>query len=101
MSCEGLRGINLGRGLVGTKTNHAHLGNGIARAAVGSGICYRALGCLWKKLREDVLSEKQAYKVARTLLKDYALECITEEVKRRNLPVGRIPDELQLAEIIR
>jgi hypothetical protein len=33
-----------------------------------------------------VLKEKQAYRVARTLLKDYALECITEEVKCRNLP---------------
>ena len=33
-----------------------------------------------------MLREKHAYKVARTLLKDYALECITEEVKRRNLP---------------
>jgi len=33
-----------------------------------------------------VLREKQAYKVARSLLKDYARECITEEVNRRNLP---------------
>jgi hypothetical protein len=33
-----------------------------------------------------VLREKQAYKVARNLLKDFALECIAEEAKRRNLP---------------
>jgi hypothetical protein len=33
----------------------------------------------------SVLTEKQAYKVARNLLKDYALQCIAEEVKRRNL----------------
>ena len=32
------------------------------------------------------VQRKQAYNVARTLLKDYALECIREEVKRRNLP---------------
>ena len=33
-----------------------------------------------------MLKGNQAYKVARTLLKDYALECIAEEVKRRNFP---------------
>jgi hypothetical protein len=33
-----------------------------------------------------VLREKQPYKIARNLLSDYALECIAEEVKRRNLP---------------
>jgi hypothetical protein len=32
-----------------------------------------------------VLSEKQAYKVARNLLKDFALECIAEEATRQNL----------------
>jgi hypothetical protein len=32
-----------------------------------------------------VLSEKQAYKVARDLLKDFALECIAEETTRQNL----------------
>ena len=33
----------------------------------------------------DVSSEKQAYKVARTLLKDFALECIEEEATHQNL----------------
>ena len=32
-----------------------------------------------------VLSEKQAYKVARNLLKDFALECIAAEATRQNL----------------
>jgi hypothetical protein len=32
-----------------------------------------------------VLSEKQAYKIARGLLKDFALECIAEETTRQNL----------------
>ncbi len=32
-----------------------------------------------------MLSEKQAYKVARNLLKDFALECIEEEATRQNL----------------
>ena len=32
-----------------------------------------------------VLSKKQAYKVARNLLKDFALECIAEEAIRQNL----------------
>jgi hypothetical protein len=32
-----------------------------------------------------VLSKKQAYKVARNLLKDFALECIAEETTRQNL----------------
>ena len=32
-----------------------------------------------------MLSEKRAYKVARNLLKDFALECIEEEAKRQNL----------------
>ena len=31
------------------------------------------------------MSEKQAYKVARNLLKDFALECIEEEATRQNL----------------
>jgi hypothetical protein len=32
-----------------------------------------------------VLSTKQAYKVARNLLKDFALECIADEATRQNL----------------
>jgi len=35
-----------------------------------------------------VLSERQAYKVARNLLKDFALECIEEETTRQNLPLS-------------
>ena len=46
-----------------------------------------------------VLREKQAYKIARTLLKDYALECITEEIKRRNLPHS--PGQKMQAETLR
>jgi hypothetical protein len=33
-----------------------------------------------------VLSEKQAYKVARSLLKDFAVESIAEETTQQNLP---------------